>query len=69
MSFQLRKILRALSARGYRIVREGAEHTILGDASGRTVAVPRHRKVNRNTARQIAKDLDLDVNDFLREIR
>jgi hypothetical protein len=68
MSFQLRKILRALSAHGCRILREGAEHTIVGDDEGRTTAVPRHRQIERSTAR-IAKDLDLDVDDFLREVR
>jgi hypothetical protein len=69
MSFQRRKILRALSTFGCRIVREGAEHTIVEDAAGRTSALPRHRKINRRTARRIAKDLELDIEAFLREVR
>ena len=69
MSFQRRKILRALFSRGYRIIREGGEHTILGDSAGHTTAVPRHREVNRNTAKKIAKDLDVDPEQFLREVR
>jgi predicted RNA binding protein YcfA (HicA-like mRNA interferase family) len=69
MSFQRRKVLRFLSQRGYRIIREGGEHTIVGDDAGRTASVPRHRHVKRNTARQIAKDLGLDLDSFLREIR
>ena len=69
MSFQLRKIHRALLARGYTIVREGGEHTIYGDKFGTRIAVPRHRQIERNTARRIAKDLGLDMEQFLREIR
>ena len=69
MSFQLRKIHRALLARGYTIIREGGEHTIYGDTTGSRVAVPRHCRIERNTARRIAKDLGLDVEQFLREIR
>jgi mRNA interferase HicA len=69
MSFQRRKILRALNTFGCRIVREGAEPTIVEDAAGRTTSLPRHRQVNRQTARRIAKDLELDIETFLREVR
>jgi mRNA interferase HicA len=69
MSFQRRKILRFLLQRGCRIVREGGEHTIVADAAGRTTAVPRHREVNRNTARKIARDLEIDPDLFMREVR
>ena len=69
MSFQRRKILRFLARRGCRIIREGGEHTIVGDDVGRTSSVPRHRKVNRNTAKKIAKDLEIDLETFLREVR
>ena len=69
MSFQRRKILRFLLRRGCTIVREGGEHTIVGDAEGRTTALPRHRDVDRFTARKIAKDLKMDVDSFLREVR
>ena len=69
MSFQRRKILRALAARGYRIVREGAAHTIVGDGAGRTAPVPRHRQINRITARKIASELEIDPEEFFREVR
>ena len=69
MSFQRRKVLRALFARGCRIVREGGEHTIVVDPQGRTAAVPRHRDVNRSTTRRIAKDLEIELEQFIREIR
>jgi mRNA interferase HicA len=69
MSFQRRKILRFLTRRGCKIIREGGEHTILGDAAGHTTALPRHRQVDRNTAKSIAKDMEIDVDLFLREVR
>jgi mRNA interferase HicA len=69
MSFQRRKILRFLVNRGCRIIREGGEHTILGDDAGHIVALPRHREVNRNTAKKIAKDLEIDVDQFMQEVR
>jgi len=69
MSFQRRKILRALMSRGCRIIREGGRHTILGDDHGRTTAVPRHAQINRNTAKKIASDIEIDPEQFLREVR
>jgi predicted RNA binding protein YcfA (HicA-like mRNA interferase family) len=69
MSFQRRKSLRYLLDRGCRIVRESGEHTIVADPEGRTTAVSRHRDVNRNTTRRIAKDLEIDVELFVREVR
>jgi predicted RNA binding protein YcfA (HicA-like mRNA interferase family) len=69
MSFQRRKILRVLLSRGCRIIREGGEHTILGDEQGHTTALPRHREVNRNTARKIARDMEIELEQFLREVR
>ena len=69
MSFQRRKILQALFARGGRIIREGGGHTIVADDRGCTTAIPRHREINRNTARKIAKDMKIDPDQFLREVR
>jgi hypothetical protein len=69
VSFQRRKILHALFARGCRIIREGGEHTILGDDYGHTTAVPRHREVNRNTTRKIARDMEIEPEEFVREVR
>ena len=69
MSFQRRKILKALLARGCRIVRDTGPHTVVMDSAGRTTSVPRHREINRNTTRSIAKSLEIDPETFLGEVR
>jgi predicted RNA binding protein YcfA (HicA-like mRNA interferase family) len=69
MSFQRRKILHALAAQGGRIIRDTGPHTIIAFPDGRQTAIPRHREIERGTARKIAKQLRLDVERFLEDIR
>jgi predicted RNA binding protein YcfA (HicA-like mRNA interferase family) len=69
MSFQTRKVLKALLRRGFRVLREGANHTIVRrDADGVQIAVPRHREIKRPTARGMAMDAKVDWDEFKREV-
>ena len=69
MSFQRRKIIRALLGRDFSIVREGKNHTILKDTRGNVAVLPRHTRVNRLTARSIARSARIAWPDFVREVR
>jgi hypothetical protein len=69
MSYDRRKFMRALDARGFRVLREGANHTIVGMEGMRPEPVPRHREINRITARKIAKNLGINWAEIEREIR
>jgi predicted RNA binding protein YcfA (HicA-like mRNA interferase family) len=69
MSFQLRKVLRALANRGFYVLREGSNHTILRrDSDGVQIAIPRHRELNRGTVRGMAVDAKADWEKFQQEI-
>jgi len=69
MSFQTRKVLRALSRYGFSVLREGANHTILRrESDGVQIAVPRHRELKRNTVRGMAYDARLNWDEFHQEI-
>jgi len=69
MSFQRRKIMQALADRGFSVLREGSSHTIVGVEGGNRAPVPRHKEINRLTARSIARSLDIEWKDFERDIR
>lgn len=68
MSFKRKKIMKALAVRGFVVIREGSRHTIVGNEGGLKEPVPRHSEVNRNTVRQIAKNLEINWREFEREI-
>lgn len=69
MSYQRRKILQTLARRGATIVRDTGPHTVVAMPHGRHSAVPRHREIERGTARKIARQLGLEIDGFLQEIR
>lgn len=69
MSYDRRNLMQALLLRGFTVLREGGSHTIVGKADGRPEPVPRHREINRITARKIAKNLGIEWDEFEREIR
>ncbi len=69
MSFDRRKFLHALAERGIVIFREGADHTIVRGPGTRPEPVPRHRQLNRITAKRIIRNLGLDWDTFERDIR
>ena len=60
--------MRALNKRGYAVIREGAAHTIVRGPGGEQVPVPRHREIQRGTARAIAEQAGIDWQRFEREI-
>lgn len=68
MSYDRRKVLRALAMHGFIVVREGGRHTIVRSPSGQTIAIPRHRELNRLTVRGIAEDAGVDWNAFRKDI-
>ena len=69
MSFLLRKKPTALCSRAAIQSSEREASTRSTATSWARIAVPRHRQIEHNTARRIAKDLGLDMEQFLREIR
>lgn len=68
MSFKRKKVLRALAKRGFVVIREGAGHTIVRDASGRQIAVPRHPELHRLTVKGMAEDAGVSWNQFRSDI-
>ncbi len=69
MSFQRRKILRALLNRDFAIFREGKNLSISKDAQGNMAVLPRHTQVNRMTARSMANSAGIPWSEFVREVR
>jgi len=68
MSYSRRKVLKALKARGFVIVREGGRHTMVRNPQGDEIAVPRHNELRRGTVRGIAEDAKADWKQFQKEI-
>jgi predicted RNA binding protein YcfA (HicA-like mRNA interferase family) len=69
VSFQRRKVLQALVRHGVVVLREGAGHTILRGAEGRWTSVGRHSQLNRVTVRKMIKQLGLDPDELMKEMR
>lgn len=61
--------MQALLEKGFTVLREGSNHTIVTKPGFRREPIPRHREINRITARKIAKNLNLDWDSFEQEIR
>ncbi|MBA3485491.1 MAG: type II toxin-antitoxin system HicA family toxin [Pirellulales bacterium] len=59
----------ALAKRGFSVIREGSQHTIVGKAIGRREPVPRHREINRLTMRRIARNLEIPWDELEPEIQ
>jgi len=69
MSFQSRKVLRALQRHGFYVLREGANHTIMRrDSDGVQIAVPRHREIKRGTVRGMAMDAKVQWEQFREDV-
>lgn len=68
MSFDRRKVLKALARQGYVVIREGGRHTIVRGPSGQTIAIPRHRELNRLTVKGIAEDAGAVWTAFKKEV-
>jgi hypothetical protein len=69
MSFKRTKVLRAFSAQGVRFLREGSKHTVVIAPTGKRTTLPRHAELDRISARKIARQLGLDLEQFERDVR
>jgi predicted RNA binding protein YcfA (HicA-like mRNA interferase family) len=58
MSVKRRDLVRYFEANGFRLLREGANHSIYTDGS-HTVPVKRHRMLDRITANELCKQAGL----------
>ncbi|HEY3245018.1 MAG TPA: type II toxin-antitoxin system HicA family toxin [Phycisphaerae bacterium] len=68
MSYNRRKVLRALSRRGVVLLREGREHTVMISEAGRQSTLPRHRDLDGRTVRAIVKQLGLDWREIEKDL-
>ena len=62
-----RRVLRALEALGFRVVRQTGSHVFLRHADGRTTVVPVHpgEDIGRGLVRKIIRDAGVDDDEFL----
>jgi predicted RNA binding protein YcfA (HicA-like mRNA interferase family) len=62
-----RKVLRALEALGFEIVRQKGSHVFLRHPDGRTTTVPVHpgEDIGRGLLRKVIRDAGVDVEEFL----
>jgi len=58
MSVKRRELVRYLEANGFRLLREGAKHSIYADGQ-KAVPVKRHRQFDRITANELCKQAGL----------
>lgn len=68
MSYDRRKVLKALEKQGFVFFREGGRHTIVRGPNGQTIAIPRHRELNRFTVKGIAEDSGAEWAKFKKEL-
>jgi predicted RNA binding protein YcfA (HicA-like mRNA interferase family) len=59
--------IRALGKAGFRVVRQGQKHVVMGDGV-RYLTIPRHNPVNSYTMAGIVRDAGLSVDEFLKLI-
>ena len=59
MSIKRRDLVRYLEEKGYRLLREGSNHTIYTN-DAKTIPVKRHRSLDRITANEICKQAGLE---------
>ncbi|PJE73826.1 MAG: hypothetical protein COV01_03900 [Candidatus Taylorbacteria bacterium CG10_big_fil_rev_8_21_14_0_10_41_48] len=60
-----RKVMRALTRYGYKIVRQRGSHIRMGGPMKKPITVPAHNPVARGTLRKILRDADISAEDFL----
>ncbi|NQV02218.1 MAG: type II toxin-antitoxin system HicA family toxin [Bacteroidia bacterium] len=55
-------LIRHLRKNGCHLLREGAKHCLyVNPANNKISTVPRHREIKKFTAKQICRDLDIEV--------
>ena len=67
MSYKRTKIIRVLREHGFEFLREGGNHTIFTNG---TINIPvgRHREIDRDMARIIAKEIGIEWLEFKEKI-
>ena len=60
MSYQRRKVTKALRAHGVEVLRQGGSHTILQGPGGKQTSIGRGKNLRRPTVRGIVKQFGLD---------
>lgn len=61
------RVLRTFTRLGWEIVREGANHTIIGNREkpGVCIPIPRHKVIASGTVRSMVKEAGVTLEDFL----
>ncbi|GIL19138.1 MAG: type II toxin-antitoxin system HicA family toxin [Candidatus Jettenia sp.] len=67
MSYKRIKIIKALKDYGFGFLREGSNHTIFTNGNI-NVPVGRHKEIDRDTARLIAKEINIKWDIFKQKI-
>ena len=67
MSYKRTKIIRVLKEYGFVFLREGGNHTIFTDGKI-NIPIGRHREIDRDMARIIAKEIGVEWLEFKEEI-
>ena len=63
MSYKRVKIIRALKEYGFKFLREGSNHSIYTN-NKINIPVGRHKEIDRDTARLIAKEINIEWTVF-----
>ncbi len=63
MSYKRKKIIRALKEYGFEFLREGSNHSIYTNNKIK-IPVGRHKEIDRDTARLIAKEIGIEWTTF-----
>jgi predicted RNA binding protein YcfA (HicA-like mRNA interferase family) len=61
-----RDLLKALSKRGFKPVRQRGSHVIVEDAKGNFATVPRKNEIKRGTLLSIIEEVGLTKEEFLK---
>ncbi|GJQ48844.1 hypothetical protein KsCSTR_25760 [Candidatus Kuenenia stuttgartiensis] len=67
MSYKRSKIIKVLREYGFTFLREGGNHTIFTNGEI-NIPVGRHKEIDRDTARAIAKEIQIEWEEFKRHI-
>lgn len=64
-----RQVFAALERLGFSEVHRKGSHVKMRHSDGRIVVFPFHKEVDRSTLRGALRDADVDLNDFLEQVR
>lgn len=67
--FSGRQVLRALERLGFVEVNRKGSHVKMRHVDGRMIVFPFHDEVDRFTLKGALRDAEIDMDDFVREIR